>query len=55
MNYKALIARINDKHRVETGSRPGDATELQQRAANIVGRAMNHAARRGQRKKGRWA
>lgn len=56
MNERAIIASLksNQLYRTVEGSFIRDITDMQQRAANLVGRLLVHAHKKGKRKKGRW-
>lgn len=56
MNERILIQSINasQRYKVPVGSKPGDITKEQQKAAMVVGRLLIHAHRRGKKRKGKW-
>lgn len=54
MNERATIEALRAAYPIMDGSTPRDITPQQQRAANILGKLLNHAHKRGKRKAGKW-
>jgi len=54
MNERKLIESLKASHPIREGSAPREITPDQQRAANAIGKLLNHAHKRGKRKAGKW-
>jgi hypothetical protein len=54
MNEHTTIAKLHAAYPIREGSTPLEITPQQQRAANILGKLLNHAHKRGKRKAGKW-
>lgn len=54
MNERASINALRAAYPIREGSTPREITPQQQRAANILGKLLNHAHKRGKRKAGKW-
>lgn len=54
MNERKIIHDLKASYPIREGSTPRAITRDQQRAANIIGKLLNHAHKRGKRKAGKW-
>lgn len=56
MNERRAIESMKDNphYRATVGSAPSQITPSQQRAANLIGRLLIHAKKRGKRKNFSW-
>lgn len=54
MNERKLIQDLQASYPIREGSTPREITPDQQRVANIIGKLLNHAHKRGKRKAGKW-
>lgn len=54
MNEQRIIAALKKKDTIKTGSKPSEMTPYQQRLANVIGKLLVHAHKRGKRKNNKW-